>query len=100
MEIAKQNRRAWFPKDGTFSDFDIANQKDMYDSNVFYVYAMDCNDNFKERQAPRVWYDLKVTSDDSHFSHEDGQVLTINLLMFTVFTLLLGFSVKNYWGEY
>ena len=71
----------------------------MYDSNVFYIYALDCNKQFSKKELPKIWFEVEALNGGSHFSHEDSHVILINLLSLCVFITLVGFSVLSYFKE-
>lgn len=72
---------------------------DNYDSNVFYVYALDCSKQFVNKEYPKIWIEVLAYNGGSHFSHEDGHVILLNCLSVAIFVFLLGFSVVSYFRE-
>ena len=69
---------------------------DKYDSNVYYIYAMDCDFKFRNRTLPKIWFEVTATNGGSHFSHEDQGVMSLNLISLAFLVLVLGFSIRNY----
>ena len=87
----------FFDNQGFWGDWTEERVLDKWDSNVWYVYAMDCgNWHWNDRLKPAFWVELEAFNGGSHFSHEDSGVWILNLIMLLFFSALLGFSTKSY----
>ncbi len=71
--MAKTIRYVHMSKDGYWSEWDEYTTKDKWDSNVFHIYATDCDEELsKIANSPKIVIELEAFNGDSHFSHEDG----------------------------
>jgi hypothetical protein len=59
---------------------------------VWYILLADCEGNFHKRnpELDYIEYEMEMTNDNSHFSHEYWGVLPSTMLSLTIFSYLLG----------
>ena len=69
--VGKVFSAVYFKGDGSLTEFVNYDVLDKYDSNVFYIYAMDCDQKFRVWTMPKILFEVVATNGGSHFSHED-----------------------------
>jgi hypothetical protein len=100
-KLARFNIPLKLRTDGSWTRWESSRVKIIVRAQVWYILIADCGreTHTKWPNMDYITYELEMTNDGSHFSHEYWGVLPTSILALLIFTYLLGSTAKKLLNE-
>lgn len=90
------------PTNGEWTDLKEYNIDGHRQTKVWYISASDCEERAHSvlPTLPKLEVEIVLTNDGSHFSQEDMYIFPFYLIMFVVFSALMGKSILEFYRDF